>query len=1194
MAAQVEVKTGEVGRPVAGGRLHLSPLTDSSNKSLIEISSINQSHIITPEPNKPVPGPKPRLTPKPFAVEKNPTIKPILAPKPQTKPRPESTRLAGYKPEFPTSPKPQQPVATGKPRPVSASPNRPAPTSFKTSNKVNAGQTTKPTVQPFKPAPPLDPGDPSKPTAPVPVERQKPAASNLAHSKSLKKLPSAEWSGTTKKEDENDQTAQSKSATSITRAKSMGFLAQVGQEEEAKEKALPEVSVPLRPQTRGSRPRPVSAIFPGSPTKAETSVPAPRWATRRPLSADLTSKFESIGLSLHRKSPKADTKENTPEEKALPQNREQDKTPKSTTAQRTDGVGDPVLSDQSNKKAEEMKETDEDKRGVSIKSRISLLLDSSTSPVPGATGLGPDPQSPVQLVPDTEPPVGVKRLIKQLTEDTTPTQSPVLKPALKPRPLPLDLTKRFSSERSPDLVSLTEAADRHEISKDPQRRAEESAITPEEPEARQTFGATSKTSGPGVEVHTVRASLFENYVEKHSVLVMDEGNNAKDALSSPSFQRADMEDEGTLVTATYKEPVSPSSPMRILHAFDTVQAVEENCAVSESVPSAQWEDKAMTLRSRRSEGSRPAAERAGPAQGQPALAVMPERQPRYLRVGGLQKWTTSNLDQDAGLEKGMQKESQREGKVSLDKDKDRQGVAEQDEVAAAPKRLKTLQTDEQPKPRATYFALTGQMQEPVSPGDAGTSIVDMTAPFDEFSVTSALGGSQGKVLPMKKNPSLDEVFGKGPQDQVDELMRRSQMSPKEIPSASDRQAEDEMIEAGKKRELKKETERHKAKMKELEREKQKQLELEKQDHLEFARMKEREMQREFERQRQKAFEKEKQEFEEKQRAMERQKQIELEKQKLQELEREKQKELEREKKQRALERLKQIELEKQKQAELEKQKLQELEREKQKELERQRQLEREKRRELERQREIEREKLQEIERQREMERHRQREEERQRELDKERRLLELQKEKQRMEELERVKELEKQQLAEFQKQKQKEKERQQILELEKQRLREKMEREQAEKMKQMALEQEMLRIKELDKERERQKELERERQKEIERERQRELEKRRQRDLERERQRQLDIERQELENQRLRQQEQEKEKQRLRDLERARQRQLDNERQELENQRLRREQEKERQRKEDLERLKEMERRQLLEFEKAEKGRKGQATNYGA
>ncbi|XP_069562731.1 uncharacterized protein KIAA1671 [Brachyistius frenatus] len=1160
MAAQVEVQTGEVGRTVAGGRLHLTPLTDSSNKSLIEIPSISQSRIIASEPNKPAPAAKPRLSPKPFSVEKNPTIKPILAPKP----RPESTHLAGYKPELPNSLKPLQPVATGKPKLVSTNPNRPSPTYFKTSNKLNTGQTTKPLVQPFKPAPPLDPGDPSKPTPPVAVGRQKPAVSSFAYSKRLKNLPAAEWSGTTTKEDEKGQKAHTKDGASITRAKSMGFLAQVGQEAEGQEKAEPEVSVPLRPQPRGSRPRPVSSIFPGSPTKAETPQPAPRWGGRRPLSADLTSKFEFIGLSLHCKSPQANTKENTPEEKSPAQKTEQDKTPDSTTPQSTDGVASRALSDQSNKKTEEMtmKETDEEKHRVSIKSRISLLLDSSSHPGTGTTCQGSDLLSPVQPAPETEPQVGVKLIIKQLTEDTTPNQSPVMKPVLKPRPLPLDLTKRFSSERSPDLVSLTEAADRHEISKDPQRRAEESVVTPnnqkvfgdlnefqehlkktstpEGPEAGQIFGTTSKESVPGIEVQTVRASLFENVVERHNVLMMDEdksGNTVKDSPSSPSFKRGDVADEGTLVTATYKEPVSPSSPLRVLHAFDTVQAVEENRAVSESVPSAQWEDKAMTLRSRRSEGSRPAAERTGPAQGQPALAMMTEPLPRYLRVGALPKWTAAGLDQDVGVEKGMLKESQKEAQVALDKDRDKQRVAEHDEVAGAPKRLKMLQAEEQPKPRATYFALTGQIQEPVSPGDAASSIGDMTVPFDDVSVRSALGGPHGKVLPIRRNPSLDEALGKisQSQEQVEEMMMRSHMSPREV-RALDGHTKEEMIQVEKKKELNKETERQKAKMKELERQKQKQLEIEKQTYLEFARMKEREMQREFERQRQRAFEKEKRELEEKQRALERQRQIELERQKLQELERVKQRELEREEKQRALERQKQIELEKQQ--------LQELERVKQRELERER-LDREKRRELERQREIEREKLQERERQR------QKEEEQQRELDKERRLLEIQKEKQKMEELER------QQLLEFQRQKQKEKERQQLLELEKHRLRDKMEREEAEKMRQLALEQEMLRIKEIDKERERQREMEKERQKEIEREKQRELEKHWQRDLERERQRQLDIERQELENQRLRQ----------------------------------RELEKERQRKEDLERIREMEKRQLLEFEKQKQAERDRQQN---
>ncbi|XP_034727217.1 calponin homology domain-containing protein DDB_G0272472 [Etheostoma cragini] len=1094
--------------------------------SLIEFPSINQSHIISPEPNKPIPGPKPRLTPKPFAVERNPTIKPIVAPKPQTKPRPESTRLAGYKPEHSFSPTSQEPVATSKPSPVSINPNRPCPTIFKTPGKLNTGQTTKPVVQPFKPAPPLEPGDPSKPVPPITAVRKKPGSSNLAYSKSLKQLPAADGSGITKTKDETKRMTSSRGGTSITRAKSMGFLDQVGQEEEEKEKANPAAAVTMRPQPRGSRPRPVSAIFDDSPAKTDPPVPAPRSA-RRPLSADLTAKFESIGLSLHRKSPNANTKENTTGEKALPQKREQDKTPKSPTPQSTDSIAQLAVSDQSNRQTEEktVKETDEEKRAVSIKSRISLLLDSSSPPGSGVTGQGSeDLPSPAQPVPETEPQVGVKQLIKQLIEETTPTQSPVLKLPLKPRPLPLDLTKRFSSERLPDLgsVSLSEATDHHEISKDPQRRIEESAITPsdqrtfvdlkdsqeqlkkasspEGPEAGQAFGNVFKQSSPSSDLQTVRASLFENVVEKHSVLMVEDGkpaNTANDLLRSQSFKRGKLEDDGALVTATYKESVSPSFSLQVFHAFDTVQGVEENRAVSEDIPSAQWEDKAMTLRSRRSEGCRPEAEKTGSASCEPALAAMPPQQPRYLRVGALPKWNTASLKQEESVEKEMLKGSQREGQVALDQDKDRQREAEQEEVAAAPKRLKMLQTEEQQKPRATYFALTGQMQEPVSPFDAGGNLGDMAGPFGDFPVTSAAVSSQGKVISMRRNPSLDKAFGKNSQDQVEEWMMRSHMSHREIMSALDGQTTEELMEVEKKRELQKETERHMARMKELEREKQRQLEIEKEAHLEFVRMKEREKQREFERQRQRAFEKEKQDFEEKQRALERQKQLELEqKQQLQELERARLRELEKE---------------------------------------RQRQLEKEKRRELERQR---RERLQEQEkeRQREQERQRQREEERQRELDKERQLLEIQKEKRKMEELERLKELETLQLLEFQNQKQKDKEKQQLLELEKQRLKEKKEREEAEKLKQMALEQEMLRMKELDKERERQREMEKEHQKEIEREKQRELE----------RQRQLDTERQELENQRLRQ----------------------------------RELEKDRQRKEEMERMKEMERRHILELEK--------------
>lgn len=641
--------------------------------------------------------------------------------------------------------------------------------------------------------------------------------------------------------------------------------------------------------------------------------------------------------------------------------------------------------------------------------------------------------------------------------------------------------------------------------------------TPEGPEAAQT----SRENGPSGDVLTVRASLFENVVERRSVLMVDDGKPANKAKDSLSKSTAD-DDEGTLVTATYKAPVSPSSPLRVSHAFDTVQAVEESRAVSENIPSAQREDKAMTLRTRRSEGNQPAAERTTTTHGEP------EQQPRYLRVGALQKWSNTGLQQE---DKGMVKATWRE--VASDEDEERQRDAEQEEVAAAPKRLKMVQTaEEQLKPRATYFALTGQIQDP-SPVDAAGS----TGVYDEFSVRPAGGSSQGKIVPPKRNPSLHEAFAKNSQDQVEELMRSNM-------SHRDGQTAEETMEVGKKRE-----DRHRQSiMKELEREKWRQLEMEKERLLEFERMKEREMQRDFERQRQKAFEKEKQELEEKQRALERQKLIELEKQKLQELER---KRLERE---------------------------------------RQQQLEAEKQRELERQRRIEREKQQEQERkrQRELERQRQREEERQRELDKERQLLEIQ-ERQRMEELER------QQLLEFQKQKQREKERQQILELERQKLREKKEREEAERLKQMALEQEMLRLKELDKERERQREMERERLKEMEREKQKELERQRLRDLERERQKQLEIQRQELENQRLRQQELERERQKREEMERIKemerrqlmefekQKQAERERQqilELEKRRIKEREEAERMRQ--MAKHQEAERQRLRERQKKE------------
>lgn len=381
MAAEVDVQTGEVGRAMVGGRLHLSPLADSSN------SLVGQAHLIAPEATKPVPGLKPRLTPKPFSLDKHLTVKPIVAPKPLQRPRSDSSHLAGHTPPAPCSPKPAQPAV----KPVPTEPEWPTPTSSKSSNKMHLGQTTKPVAQPFKPAPPLASRDLDEPN-------RKLTPSSLVHSHSLKKPSAPDWSGKKSFVPEKDR--------SITRAKSMGFLAEVGREEEGKAQAV----VPLRPQPRSSRPRPVSELFLHSPAQASPPAQGPNWAGRRPLSADLTAKFESIGLSLHRKFPK---KEKPSEEGE-------------SESSRPEGSAASTGSEQSGKK-----ESGEEQRADGIGSTSSHLLHSPSVFL--------ESDSPAA---DPEPALGVKQLIRQLTEDTSPAQSPISRPPVKPRPLPLDRTKR--------------------------------------------------------------------------------------------------------------------------------------------------------------------------------------------------------------------------------------------------------------------------------------------------------------------------------------------------------------------------------------------------------------------------------------------------------------------------------------------------------------------------------------------------------------------------------------------------------------------------------------------------------------------------------------------------------------------------------------------------------------------------------
>ncbi|XP_027024050.2 stress response protein NST1 isoform X2 [Tachysurus fulvidraco] len=1087
MATQVELEPG-----MMSSRLLASPLTDSSNKTLMDDPSI-----ISSDPKKPTPGPKPRLTPKPFALQRNTTIRPILAPKPQPKPKPETLS----KPEPPSKSKPTSPPLKSETAPASGPGSKPE----------------SPTLKP-EPSPPFnDPGK-LKQTETGSVVRR----TSLAYQSKPTELGS-----------------RAKTGGSITRAKSMGFLGSVGLDEDVGKEGD---EVVRRPQvTRSSRPRPVSDIFLPEPTDSSSSV-SPR-PDRRPLLSDLTAKFEP---TIQRQLSTGESKENTPET-PTPENglRRRDKDVERGFKKK----------DVEGQDAKQLERT-----GSSIKSRISRLMDSSssTSSVPAARVA--EPRSPPPPISDTDGVVGVKQRIKELTEDFSTAQTALPKPQVKPRPLPTDRTKLFASDAestsSSELRSVQEDV-QEELKKKPKEFPSAGQTKPQEDQD----SPANETSG----VQTVRASVFENVVEKHSVQMMEDANSKlvkptpRRSLSlrtkGSSLSSVDDEDERSLVKATYHTLVSPSSPKRIDHIFDMVTAVEESRAVSENIPSAHLEEKALTLRRSNTEerqnsvndeipGTKDTSFTAGSNslfkdKGRESTgSAMEKGNTRYLRVGALPKWDEPFGDPERDLElekqreilRKMEEEIQRQTEINMAAKADIENEEEMEkEKAAASQQSKVPETvDRQTtRPRATYFAVTGQMNETVhqragidkeamfrsETREMAEDRVNPQMEFEDFSVKSGLRSFHNRVPSMRRNPSLELAFRKSSQEglQIGEggdgtQWTRGQEKEKEYQRAMEQELErkklvefEKMMELEHQRELEKERERQR----ELEKERERQRELEK----------ERERQRELEKERERQRELEK----------ERERQRELEK------ERERQRELEKER-----ERQRELEKERERQRELEK------ERERQRELEKERERQRELEKERERQRELEKER----ERQRELEKER----ERQRELERQR---ERQKEMERQRELERLKEIERQKQLEKERQIQMEYERRRAAEreLEQQREAEKQRQKEIEIEKERLLEEERMKLREYEK----QLEMERERRlREIEREKQRDLERQRELERQKELERQRELERQkELEDmERWMQSERHKAQ------EREKQREMD-----------------------DLKKIQELERHQLLEFQ---------------
>ncbi|XP_058246079.1 titin homolog [Hemibagrus wyckioides] len=1033
MATQVELEPGMVN-----SRLLVSPLTDSSNKTLMEDSSI-----ISSDPKKPVPGPKPRLTPKPFALQRNATIRPILAPKPQPKPKPETLS----KPEPPSKPKPTSPALKSGTTPASGPGSKPESPTLKT-----------------EPSPPWN--DPS--------ELKLAETGSVVRRTSLaSQSKPVEWS------------SRSKTGGSITRAKSMGFLGNVGSEEDGGKEGD---EVVRRPQeTRSSKPRPVSAIFLPDTTESSSSTP-PR-LDRRPLSSDLTSKFEPTS---QRQSTTGDSKENTPETPAPEdgvRRREKDHTDLERSFRKKDAEG------QDAKRLE--------RTGSGIKRRISLLMDSSSSTLSVPATRGAEPRSPVPPISDTDGVVGVKQRIKELTEDMSTTQAPPQKPQIKPRPLPTDRTKRFASDAenttSSEVKSVQEGVE--ELDKKPKDFASAGQRKPqEEPDL-----PANAPSG----VQTVRASLYENVVEKHSVQMMEDANSGS---VKPQPRRSlslrtkgislsssmDDEDDRSLVKATYQNLASPSSPKRIDHVFDMVMAVEESRAVSENIPAAHLEEKALTLR-RSNTGEKKNSVNDGilgneensytvgssslkGKERQSTGSAMEKSNTRYLRVGALPKWDDAYIDrvQDSEMEKQkemvrkMEEELQRQMEINIAAKADIEEVELENEIemekenAAAyrqPTKVPETMDQQITRPRATYFAVTGQLNETIHQragrdeeemfrSEARPMAEDRLNPetaFEDFSVKAGRRSFHNRVPSMRRNPSLEFAYKKSSPEglQIGEgregtPWQRVQEKEKEYQRAMDQELERQKLaeyekvkeleqqrELEKERERQRELEKERERQRELEKERERQRELEKERERQRELEKERERQRELEkeRERQRELEKERERQRELERERERQKEMERQREmeKLKEIERQKQLEMERqiqmeyerrraereleqqreaERRQKELEREKERLLEEErmklreyeKHLEMERQiKLQETERQKQRELERQIELERQK--EQERQKEMERQKeLEEMERWMQSERQKAQEREKQREMD----------------DLKKIQELERNQLLEFQ------------------------------------------------------------------------------------------------------------------------------------------------------------------------------------
>lgn len=269
-------------------------------------SSIEASQTVGMSKPKPSSGPKPRLAPKPFSLQKNTTIRSIHAPKMVTATSKTVTQETGKSEAKPTSPKPAWQLATSEPNPSVLTKDQPKTT--KESKESLHGEDT------------ID----SSVGKSDPPSQMKPKSIPL-------------------QQDDIIQTNHNASTDIVTKSE---------QKEDKKEKDETLTSVIQKPEESGSD---VSST--ANQTHSQGS-------TRKRLSMELTSKFESGGIPLHPQ-PRITTSTVTATadaKKPESSNEEQNQTSEPSNGVSGEGVDEDYIG------------------GGSIKRRISLLFDSSSRP----------------------------------------------------------------------------------------------------------------------------------------------------------------------------------------------------------------------------------------------------------------------------------------------------------------------------------------------------------------------------------------------------------------------------------------------------------------------------------------------------------------------------------------------------------------------------------------------------------------------------------------------------------------------------------------------------------------------------------------------------------------------------------------------------------------------------------------------